>query len=99
MEYLTYFTIISEHITTYYNISQHITTYHNYILLYMIMSYYQPMIPNDWERICTSCTRNFRPFLGEAAHWHRWPCEGASDSPRRGRPGPHSSDFGNLRKT
>ena len=43
------------------------------------------MIPNDWERIRT----NFRPFLGEAAHWHRWPCEGASDSPRRGRRGPH----------
>ena len=46
------------------------------------------MIPNDWERIRT----NVRPFLGEAAHWHRWPCEGASDSPRRGRRGPHGGE-------
>ena len=46
------------------------------------------MIPNDWERIRT----NVRPFLGEAAHWHRWPCEGASDSPRHGRRGPHGGE-------
>ena len=32
------------------------------------MSYYQPMIPNDWERICTSCTSCISARSSEKLH-------------------------------